>query len=335
MAVTARATPNIALIKYWGNRSDPLRLPMADSLSITLDRPSVEITVDHAPAMTVQSFDAAGKEKTLKEKDIARFAKHLKLTKEYLATLGIGDALPNAAVITVRSQVPSSIGLASSAAVFGCIAKAYAGLIAPARQLTDREISVIARMGSGSAARSIFGGFAALRAGQGNAIDSSFGEQIAPESHWNLHDIIVVPSHDEKKVGSTEGHADAHTSRLYPMRVVAIQERRQQECIDAVLQRDFAKLRDITEEDCWDMHEVMQTQEPQLHYLTDDTHRIVQGIMDLRDSEHLEVLYTMDAGPTVHMFCTDAARDRVSAFAKEQAGCTVYEAKIGPGASLV
>ena len=168
MPVTALATPNIALIKYWGNRNDVLRLPMADSLSMTLDRPSVEITVEHAPAMELHSFDASGKEKVLKEKDIARFAKHLELTKTYLATVGAADAIVEAASIVVRSHIPSSIGLASSAAVFGCLAKAYAGIIAPKKALTDKEISVIARLGSGSAARSIFGGYAALWAKSGD-----------------------------------------------------------------------------------------------------------------------------------------------------------------------
>lgn len=334
MPSSARATPNIALIKYWGNRNDELRLPMADSLSITLDHPSVEITVDHAPAMTLQSFDVSGTEKTLKPKDIARFAKHLELTKRYLELLGIPDALPKAASIVIRSGIPSSVGLASSAAVFGCIAKAYAGLIAPMRTLTDREVSVIARLGSGSAARSIMGGYVALRTGDGEGIDASYAEQIAPESHWNLHDIVIIPSHDEKKIGSTEGHAGAHTSRMYAERIHNIAVRRQQECIDALLKKDFEKLAAVTEEDCWNMHEVMQSQDPPLEYLTDDTHRIVQGVIDIRETEHIEAMYTMDAGPTVHVICTDEALPRILAYAEEQkkTGCTVFRTKVGGGA---
>lgn len=129
MSVTARSTPNIALIKYWGNRDDSLRLPAADSLSMTLDSPSVEITVDHADVLTVQSFEADGSEKSLKAKDITRFARHLELTKKYVQFLAEASPLPANVSITIRSQIPSSIGLASSAAVFGCLAKAYAGLI--------------------------------------------------------------------------------------------------------------------------------------------------------------------------------------------------------------
>lgn len=337
MSVTARAAPNIALIKYWGNRNNDWRLPMADSLSVTLDRPTVEITIDHAKAMTLQSFDATGKEKMLKPKDIQRFATHLALTKEYLAKLGIAEALPDAASIIIHSAIPSSIGLASSAAVFGCIAKAYAGLISGARMLTDKEISVIARLGSGSAARSIFGGFVALREGENDAIDASFAEQIAPASHWNLHDIVIVPSHDEKKVGSTEGHAGAHTSPMYAARIHDIRSRREQACIDAVLAKDFKKLMEVSEEDCWDMHEVIGTQKPPIEYVNNETHRIVQGVIDMREADGTEALYTMDAGPTVHVLCTDNAHDKILAYAKEQEkkGCTVYETKIGGPAVLL
>src|SRR3989339_1880454 len=94
MSVTARSTPNIAFIKYWGNRSDELRLPMAPSLSMTLDRPTVEITVENADAFAVRSFLADGSEKTLKEKDTERFRKVLSLMQRYLAQLGAENVLP-------------------------------------------------------------------------------------------------------------------------------------------------------------------------------------------------------------------------------------------------
>lgn len=343
--VTARSTPNIALIKYWGNRNDEMRLPMADSCSITLDRPGIEVTVEHAPSLTVDSYSMEGERKNLKEKDIARYAKHLELTKRFLALRGIAHALPHSVSITIRSEIPPAIGLASSAAVFSALAKAYSQLIAATsvgtHSLSDRDISIIARLGSGSAARSIFGGFVAFKNDCSNQesatntlMDSAYAVQIAPEDHWPLHDVIIVPSMEEKKVGSTEGHAMAHTSPLYPARIEAIRSYRQSECIDAILKRDFEKLRTMTEEDCWDMHKVMQTQTPPLHYLNDETYRITKEIEVLRTEENLEVLYTMDAGPTVHLFCTPSALPRIRKYAEEQKGCRVYEANMGKGASI-
>lgn len=332
MPVTARSTPNIALIKYWGNRNDELRLCAADSCSVTLSSPHVDVTVDRAPSISVESFEPDGRERFMSPKHLARFAKVLDLTKQYLDKLGRTKDLPESVSIVVRSQIPPSIGLASSAAVFSALAKAIAGLIG---RLTDEEISVIARLGSGSAARSIFGGYGAIRAGVGDEIDSAVGWQIAPEKHWRLHDIVIVPSHKEKSIGSTEGHALAPTSPHFADRIDAIMQHRQQECIDAILKKDFEKLQHVAEEDCMDMHRVMETSTPSLKYLSDATHRIIGEITTLRKAQHLPVLYTMDAGPTVHLFCTDDARAAVAAYAHAQAGCTVFETVVGAGARIL
>ncbi|PIR48630.1 diphosphomevalonate decarboxylase [Candidatus Peregrinibacteria bacterium CG10_big_fil_rev_8_21_14_0_10_55_24] len=332
---TARSTPNIAFIKYWGNRFDALRIPMADSVSMTLDAPTVEIDLDHAEVLGVQSFASDGSERSLKEKDIARFQKHLDFTKRYLEHLGVPNAIPASVTITIRSAIPPAIGLASSAAVFSCLARAYQGLISPTIALTDKQTSIIARLGSGSAARSIFGGFTALIAGEGDAIDSAYGEQCAQEKHWPLHDIVVVPSMEEKTVGSTEGHATAHTSPFYPARITAITTRRQQACVDAVLTRDFEKLQAVAEEDSLDMHHVMETSDPPLQYLSGETHRIIHEVESLRRQRHLPVLYTMDAGPTVHLVCTEEAAGAIRDFAHAQKDCQVFETKVGGGAHLV
>ncbi len=334
MSATARSTPNIALIKYWGNRNNGLRLPAADSVSMTLDTPSVEITVDHADTLSVRSFEPDGAEKMLKEKDVVRFGRHLELTREYLGMIGASTAVPSSMSITVRSHIPPAIGLASSAAVFSCLAKAYAGLIAGSVALTDAQISVIARLGSGSAARSIFGGYSALIAGKGDAIDSSQVIQIADENHWLLHDIVIVPSREEKKIGSTEGHELAWSSPLYKARLETM-PRRNKECCDAILQKDFEKLQRVAEEDSLDMHRVMETSTPPLKYLSDATHRIIRDVEQLRTSDHLPVLYTMDAGPTVHLICPEEAVKTVREFAGRQKDCTIFEAKTGNGTILL
>ncbi len=320
--ITARSAPNIALIKYWGNRSNNLRLPAADSLSMQLDGPCVEVTVESHETFSVP-------------RDLQRFTTHFALVREYLRTLGIPNALPQAVRIGITSQIPSGIGLASSAAVFSALAEAYAAIISKTRPLSRKEISVIARLGSGSAARSVFGGFAALvAAGSGETIDSAYAILIAPKNHWLLYDVIIVPTQKEKSVGSTEGHALAHTSQLFTDRIANI-PRRQQECIDAIMKRDFEKLQRVAEEDCANMHAVMQTSTPPLHYLSEETHRIIREIKELRTREHLPVLYTMDAGPTVHLICPEEAILKVQAFAQSQKGCKVFETQVGRGSFLL
>lgn len=335
MQSKARSTPNIAFIKYWGNRSDELRLPEAASLSMTLDRPTVEITVEDADAFAVRSFLADGAEKTLKEKDIERFRKVVALMRRFFETLGVGEVLPEKIAITVRSHIPPAIGLASSAAVFSCLAKAVAGFVRERIRLQEKQVSILARLGSGSAARSIFGGFSTLEEGNGMGIADAWSEQIADERHWILHDIVTIPAMDEKKVGSTEGHASASTSPLFVDRIAAIRARRQRECIHAVRERDFEALQRVTEEDCLDMHQVMQTQTPPLFYLNAETHRIVEEIKELRKKNHIPVLFTMDAGPTVHLICPEEGVSAIRAFANAQAGCTIFETKVGPGASIM
>lgn len=331
----AISTPNIAFIKYWGNRNQELRLPANDSLSMTLDSPTVEMTIDHAEEFSLRSFNDQGVERQLRECDVARFQVHLNLVKRYLSLMGIRDAIRDSVAINVRSHVPSGIGLASSAAVFSALAKAYSGLIQERMRLSDQQVSILARLGSGSAARSIFDGYVALlSAGMGNEMKSAHALQVAPQSHWNLHDIVIAPSLQEKHIPSTEGHHLAHTSPHFADR---LQEapRRQQECIAAILNKDFEKLQHIAEEDAWDMHKVAETSTPLIKYLTEDTYRITREITDLRNREHLAVLYTMDAGPTVHLVCTDDAVGAVKDFAHAQKNCTVFETKVGGGARVV
>lgn len=327
MHIRAISTPNIALIKYWGNRNEEWRLPAADSLSFTLDRPIVEVVVTHSEQFSARNFELDGTERILVDTESKRLEKHFLLTKKYLDTIGAADAFPASVSLEIRSKISKRIGLASSAAVFSALAEGYAGFV---EKLSRHDVSVLARLGSGSASRSVFGGFVVMIAGEGQAIDTSYAEQIAPQTHWKLWDIVIVPSHEEKEIGSTEGHALAHTSALFETRLREV-PKRQKMCVEAVKQRDFEKLQKVSEEDCLDMHAVMASSTPSLRYLSEETHRIIREIEELRARTHLSVLYTMDAGPTVHLICDESALTAVRAYANAQKECTVFEAGIGAG----
>ena len=327
MSIRAVSTPSIALIKYWGNRNEELRLPAADSLAITLDQPTVEVIADHAEQFSTHSFEPDGSARTLSEKESARLEKHFLLTKKYLGTIGLSDTFPASVSLEIRSKIPKSIGLASSSAVFSALAEAYAGFV---KHISRRDVSILARLGSGSASRSVFGGFVATVAGTEDKLDSSYSAQIAPEDHWKLHDIIIVPSHEEKAMGSTEGHVLAHTSPLFEKRLRDI-PMRQSTCIEAIREKDFEKLARVAEEDCLDMHAVMVSSTPPLRYLSEETHRIIREIEELRSREHLSVLYTMDAGPTVHLICEESALPAIRVYANAQKNCTIFEAGVGGG----
>ncbi len=330
--VTAISSPNIAFIKYWGNRNNELRLPAADSLSMVLDTPTVEVTVEASDNFSVQSFDAQGNEKPQSAQSIARLQKHWSMSKKYLQDINRGENLPNNVSIVIRSGIPPAIGIASSAAVFSCLAEAYGGCV-QGKTLSRKDISILGRLGSGSAGRNSFGGFVSL-IHHGEDIAGAYGEQVADENHWLLHDIVIVPSTMEKKVGSTDGHAAAGTSPLFAERVRAI-PKRMQECIGAIRTRDFEKLKVVSEEDSLDMHRVMETQVPSLQYLSGETRRILKEVEGMRASDKLNVLYTMDAGPTVHLICTEDSLKTVTDFAEAQKECLVFRAKTGKSSMLV
>lgn len=330
--ITAVSSPNIALIKYWGNRNDEWRLPAADSLSMVLNAPRVEVSVEASDIFSVRSYDAQGSEKQQSQESLKRLKTHWELSKEYLGLIHCKTGIPKNVSLVIHSQIPPAIGIASSAAVFSCLAEAYGGLVTE-KKLSRQDVSILGRLGSGSGARNVFGGFVALT-NHGEGIGSTHAENIADEQHWPLHDIIIVPSTKEKKVGSTEGHAMAATSPRFKDRIASI-PKRMQECIAAISAKDFEKLRYVSEEDSLDMHSVMQTQIPPLNYVSEETHRIIRDIESLRSCENLEVLCTMDAGPTVHLICTEGSVKAVTEFAETQKGCVVFKTKTGGRSKLL
>lgn len=332
MPAYASSVPNIALIKYWGNRNDEFRLPAADSLSMTLNTPHVEVGVEHNDKLVLRSFEFDGRERQMTMKHLVRFQKHLELTKQYLMQIGLMQVLPESLSYTVHSGIPPSIGLASSSAIFSCVAEAIAGLAKQkGHELTRDQVSVIARLGSGSAARSVYGGYVTLNRGENDDIDSAIAQQIAPAEHWTLHDIVIVPSMKEKEYGSTEGHSFASTSPLFKKRVDDIMEHRQKNCIDALRRRDFELLQKVAEEDSMNMHQVMKSSTPSLQYLSEETYRIIDEIEVYRRMKNISVLYTMDAGPAVHLICPEEAKSEVLHYAHGKEGCMVFVAKTGNG----
>ena len=105
---TAISAPNSAWIKYWGNRNNGLRLPVADSFSMTLDSPTVEIDIDHSETLTVKSINSDGSERILKESEVGRFQITLDLAKKYLETLDVPEAIPASVALEIRSHIPAA-----------------------------------------------------------------------------------------------------------------------------------------------------------------------------------------------------------------------------------
>ncbi|HSM71112.1 MAG TPA: diphosphomevalonate decarboxylase, partial [Anaerolineales bacterium] len=234
------------------------------------------------------------------------------------------------AKVTTGNNFPSGAGIASSASAFAALA--LAGSKAAGLDLSEPELSRLARRGSGSASRSIPGGFVEWQAGTSD--EDSYAFSIAEPEHWKLADCVAIVSASHKKTGSTEGHALAPTSPLQKARV-ADAPRRLELCRDAILNRDFESFASIVELDSDMMHSVMMTSDPALHYWKPATLGVMSAVREWR-AEGLLVCYTVDAGPNVHVICPQAESKTVEEKLRELEGVTdVLVARVGGAAKIV
>lgn len=218
------------------------------------------------------------------------------------------------AEVVSENNFPTGAGIASSAAAFAALA--LAGSKAAGLDLGERELSRLARRGSGSACRSVPGGFVEWHSGVDDA--DSFAESIASAGHWDLADCVAIVSAGHKKTGSTEGHALAGTSPLQAARV-ADAPRRLDLCRHAVLARDFDALAEIVELDSDIMHAVMMTSSPALHYWEPASLAVMQSVRAWRKAG-LPVCTTVDAGPNVHVLCPLEVQKETEARLRELPG---------------
>jgi diphosphomevalonate decarboxylase len=317
---TALAHPNIAFIKYWGNADDALRLPANSSLSMNLGSlhtttmvtfteklSNDELVINDAPV------EGAAKERVVASLDLVRAESGLK----------------NSARVESRSNFPIGSGIASSAAAFAALsvaATAAAGL-----PPDEAALSRLARRGSGSASRSIPGGYCQWLPGDDK---TSVATSIAPPEHWDLGDVVVIVSQEHKRVGSTGGHTLAGTSSLQAARVAGA-EARLRVCREALLARKLAALGPIIEEDAVIMHGVMMSSRPPLYYWNAATMALIQATQRWR-AAGLTVYFTIDAGPNVHLICEAAEMTTVEEMARKIPGVqTVLSSGVGGPARLI
>jgi diphosphomevalonate decarboxylase len=318
---TAQALANIAFIKYWGNRDNTLRLPLNGSISMNLDELYTRTTVSFQPSLPFDELIINGHE--VRGAGLERISYMLDIIR------GMADIYELAEVIS-ENNFPSGAGIASSAAAFAALA--MAGSKAAGLSLSEPELSRLARRGSGSASRSIPGGFVEWQTGISD--EDSFAFSIAEPDHWNLVDCVAIVSASHKKTGSTEGHGIAATSPLQAARV-ADAPRRLEICRKAILERDFNTFVSIVELDSDLMHAVMMTSTPALHYWKPASLEVMNCVRQWR-MEGIPVCYTVDAGPNVHVICLEAEAHIIDKRLREIAGVeNVLVARAGGPATII
>lgn len=321
MKATAEARANIALIKYWGRVDHELNLPASSSISMTVDKLVTRTTVDPDPALRDDELVLDGKPQS---------GAPLERVRRHLDRLRARAGSSARCRVTSANSFPASAGLASSASAFAALT--VAGFAALGAEVPPREASTWARLGSGSAARSMFGGFVEWRAGPTH--EESYAEPLAPPERFDLHDVVLVFSHNEKKVGSAEGHAAADSSALHAARLARVPALLA-EVREGIRNRDVARLGRAAEEDALLMHAVMMTSQPALLYWSPETIRGLHAVRGWRESG-LPVYATIDAGPNLHLLCAGADAREVARRAREElAPRDVIDNRPGEGAGLV
>lgn len=215
--------------------------------------------------------------------------------------------------VVSENNFPTAAGLASSASGYACLVYSLAQLYG----LKKQEISDIARLGSGSACRSIYGGFVQWQKGVQLDGKDSIAVQVAPASHWpDLHVLILVVNDAKKKVGSTSGMArSVVTSELIKYRVEKCVPQRMHSMTQAIKDRDFSKFAEVTMKDSNQFHAICIDTYPPCVYMNDISHAIVNYVHAFNQLEgETKVAYTFDAGPNACLYVLEKHVKRVLTF---------------------
>jgi diphosphomevalonate decarboxylase len=308
---TAHAHPNIALVKYWGKQEKPGNLPATPNLSISLAGLTTVTHVSDAPSDT---FILNSKETS-----------DPKLVRWLEALRGTFDVPP--LQIDSGNDFPTSAGLASSASGFAALITAINAHCELG--LNQEMCSEWARVGSASAARSIFGGFVALVPPQWQAIP------MAKRDLWPLEVVVAVTSNEPKSVNSGEGMERSRLTSPYYNAWVRDATTDFAAASEAIERRDFLSLAAVAELNCLKMHSIMLTSQPTLSYWTPASIACMDRVRSLREEGH-DVFFTVDAGPQIKAVCLPASADAVASALSETPGVLeVIRSSLGEGARVV
>jgi diphosphomevalonate decarboxylase len=303
---TVSAPANIAFIKYWGARDLDRAIPMNSSISMTLEHCVTQCTVetlDHGGEDEIWLAEPDGGFGTPDAGFVRRASAQLERIRQWA-----GRKEP--VRVATRNTFPTAGGLASSASGFAALTLAAVG--AYGKKPSARDLSLLARRsGSGSASRSVFGGFVEWTAPKAEGgDDDSFARQIADADHWDLRDVIAVVEIGPKTVSSLEGHRLATSSPYYTKRLELVPDR-VDKVRKAVRERDLDALGPLIEEEAIDLHLITMSSHPPIFYWSPGSLAVLRAVRELRQ-EGLAAWATMDAGANVHVICDADSEDEVA-----------------------
>ncbi|XP_062923132.1 diphosphomevalonate decarboxylase [Mobula hypostoma] len=305
LRITCTAPVNIAVIKYWGKRNSDLILPINSSLSVTLHQDQLKstTTVTASRCFKEDRIWINGKEENIENprlqtclREVRRLARKRRNS---------GDENSNTLTLNYKVHIysvnnfPTAAGLASSAAGYACLVYALAKLFG-----LEGELSEIARQGSGSACRSMYGGFVQWSMGVKEDGSDSIAQQIEPETHWpELRVLVLVVNAEQKSVSSSSGmQTSVKTSPLLKYRAEIVPQQ-MAKMIEAIKQRDFETFGQLTMKDSNQFHATCLDTFPPIFYLN-ETSKCIINLVHRYNSYFGQTLvaYTFDAGPNAVVY---------------------------------
>ncbi len=285
MKATAVAPTNIAFIKYWGRKNEELRLPENGSISMNLSGLNTMTTVEFDETLERDEVEING---TKIVNEVQKVSKHLDRVR---ALAGIQTR----ASVSSKNNFPTGTGLSSSASGFAALTVAAAK--AAGFNLSEKELSILARQGSGSACRSIPDGFVEWL--DGDTSDTSYAVPLYPPDYWDIVDIVAVVSEGRKDVSTSEGQKLKDSSPFFELRKAGMKQKIK-DIKDALRHKDFTKFGEITEAEALNMHAIMLTSIPSLIYWTPGTLEIMKLVKKWR-REGIEAYFTINTGQDIHI----------------------------------
>lgn len=296
MKATAIAPSNIAFTKYWGKKDEVLRLPENGSVSMCLSNLLTTTTVEFSK--DYKQDEVIINDGGVEPGEAERVIKHLDRVRKMAN-------IEYKAKMVSNNNYPICTGLSSSASGFAALSLATtkaAGL-----DLSEKELSILARQDSGSACRSIPAGFVEWL--DGNTSETSYAEQIFPPNWWKIADVVAIVSEGRKEISSTAGQKQAQSSPFMKVRLQGMKEKNEL-CKSLIKEKNFKEFGELIEAEALELHTIMLTQRPALIYWTPGTLKIMKLISHWR-ADGVAVYFTINTGQDIHLICQQKDVEKV------------------------
>lgn len=299
MKATAIAPSNIAFTKYWGRKNEKLRIPDNGSVSMCLSDLLTTTTVEFSPNYKADSFTLLRDNSKVASRK-AHLSARIDLDPSIRVFAHL-DHIRKLAGINLKAKVvsqnnfPSSTGLSSSASGFAALTVAAA--TAAGLKLTEKQLSILARQGSGSACRSIPSWFVEWI--DGNTNETSYAKQIFPPTYWKIADVVAVISSHKKEVPTSKGQQTATSSPFMKTRLAQMPQKNQL-LKKLIKTKNFTKFGELIEAEALELHTIMMTQNPPLIYLEPNSIMLMKLCQQWR-TEGLPVYFTLNTGQDIHL----------------------------------